>query len=333
MSLTEILSRYSSGYPKFVVPLEHIPYKKYNIDEIVEFGILYDGYREEEIVPIKKKLLTYYSAAEFYTNWLETYQDDILKEKIFKRFYQLTEDILGWQRANKDDVYSVFIPFDLGEMLAERKNYDEAIFVFQNSTGKLEDIEKAIEKCKYDRDGFIYDELKNMLRDLSEIEQKQLLGYAKVFKIEIRLRNIVDKKMTAVRGTNKWLENESNLKLKTVIEKCKERYDCYKNEPYNKEEKSVRLIDFTTLPELESIIRENWKHFQEEFKDHDGFFSLLVPVKNIRLDIAHARFLDNKQLATLSDRFDELDRVLELKKPWENQNTPLINASRKNTGN
>ncbi|MFZ1979253.1 MAG: hypothetical protein WAV76_14955, partial [Bacteroidota bacterium] len=304
----------------FIIPLKYHPYDC-RLEDIVVLSDVFEGNLLKGRLEIKQKLLEYFSLFSFYSEFLRRHSDlnQYNKDEIFKTIEKNTERIWEWKDAIYLEIKQIYLPFELGKMYEERRNYDDAIIIFQNSTGALEDREKAIEECKYNRDGFIYNKLKALLRGTDQQEQKQLLGYGMLFKIEVRLRNIVDEEMTKVNGS-KWLEDEHAPKLKDVITECKKRHEKYKDEVFYKSETPHRLIEFTTLLELKEIIEEKWKCFEPQFKVRDSFLSSLVPVCKIRLDIAHARFLDDKQLKTLSDQFDQLNKVLELKKPIEHPN-------------
>lgn len=195
-------------------------------------------------------------------------------------------------------------------MLSERENYDEAIYVFEHSTGELEKSKDAIEKCKYHRDGFIYDKLKNILKDLSSQEQKQLIGYSRVFKIEISLRELIDTILKDKFKNTNWLEGDNTPDLKQIKISVLERKTEYEKNSYfrdNTQKKS--LIDFTTFQELEKVVEVHWDKFKEKFGNKKLVLGILESVAFIRNDVAHARFLDDKQLQKIEQDFSELKKI------------------------
>lgn len=304
----------------FVLALAYHPYA-YKLEDVVEVGDFFDGESLKKRFDIKQKILVYFSSFDFYDKLLEhsTNLDVSTRDEIFTRILKNTGDLMAWKRGCPLYVlHNIFLPYALGEMLDEGENYDEAIFVFETSTGETKERQDAIERCKKKRDGFIYDELKKVLRGLNEREQKQLLGYSKIFRLEFRLRDIVDKTMSAARNSAKWLEDDNKPALKGAKEESIERREIYEKDCYFKgTDKKKSLVDFTTLPELEKILEEYWELFEDKFKDRKQFFALLTQVSPIRKDIAHARLIDDKQLATLSDRCDELDKVIGAETPEE----------------
>jgi len=270
----------------------------------------------EDYVRYVSESAAYFLAIDFYCN-LHT------ASKTWKQFLfeYVSSRALSYKRwaDGIDEVKWFAYPPSLGEFAETQDDYDAAIHIYQNSLLSEEETAKRIEQCRFKRDGFIYDELKRSLRGLNEKGQKQLLAYNRLFHLELRLRSVVDKILTNQTKKADWLQEENSFSLKAVKEECLKRKEGFDNDPYFKDSTSKhRLIDFSTLPELISIITEKWDAMKEIFKEQANFSSTMTPIAKIRLDIAHARLLDEKQYKKFIESCDELDNVLN---EYENKNS------------
>jgi hypothetical protein len=233
-----------------------------------------------------------------------------VREEIIQRICDNTNSIRRWV-IEEDDVEQIRFPFEVGQLFKARREFDDAIDLFRNSDADAGQVLKAIEQCEYERDGSISKDVKGNLKDLGKPDQKQLFPYSMIFKSEILLRDAVDKQMTVARDSATWLEGDRNPKLRDVKRECQERKSGYESDVLHKGHVGQsRLIDFSTLPELVTIIDENWDVLRSRFRDKQQFMALLVPLSRIRVDVAHSKLIDNKQIESARNLCQELTKVL-----------------------
>ena len=218
---------------------------------------------------------------------------------------------------SEENIKDIFFPVALARYLESHKRYDEAIEFYQRTNPseiKEEKKNEAIDKCKRDRDGFIDNQLKETLRQLSPKEQKQLIGYSKVFQIKIKLRKLVNDILTKNSGSKKWWASyvDSPDKLKSTAEEVKKRKSKFESIKIGRDiKKDYELLDFTTLPELIEIIKYHYKYFKDCFGPLTIVEGKLQEINNIRLDVAHARSIDDEQLQTLSAECEKINKAID----------------------
>jgi len=292
----------SSSITDFVVPEKYHPYKLRKEDLVRYHGVADSC---GDILEMDRHVYQYHSAVICYTTFIKNFSSlglDI-KNSIYDHIINMTIEVKKWVDLNDEYIRYFYYPFELCELLEERGQYDCAIYLYQNSTGDNENIISSIDRCKHLRDGFIYDKLKSVLRNLNEQEQKQLIAYSQLFKVELKLRQLVENL-----GKDWWVKDK---KLQDVVDRCRSRETEFEGEIYFRQNiPRVGLIHFTTLPELVRIITINWGLFEQKLKSKDHFGSLMDTIKTFRISIAHLRFLDEMQLQKLEEAYESLNRVI-----------------------
>lgn len=304
--------RFGYDDASFVVQQEHFPCKR-SIDEMaISQSVFHSGGTGNQMAKVKR-VMSYNVSLDTYLRLLNDpiQIEQLVREKIYQKIFSNTHSIRRWA-IEEEEVEQIRFPFQVGELFKERREFDDAIFLFRQSYAEVSQILKAIEQCQYERDGFISGDIKEALRSVETVEQKQLFPYAIIFKSEILLRNAVDRQMTEARNSEKWLEGDNNPKLRDAKQKCQERRLTYEKDVFHKDRVSqLRLIDLSTLPELCTIIDENWEVLKHRFLDKQQFMALLVPLSRIRLDVAQSRLIDATQLETVTTLCRELSKALE----------------------
>ena len=214
-----------------------------------------------------------------------------------QRIIHLTKEYDKYLKRGYKESLRFIYPNFVGTVFEQMELYDEAIYYYENSSLSDEDRMKANDRCSFLRDGIRWEPLRKQLRILSEDEQRQLVAYAKVFQLEIRLRNIVSILIEKRHGNKNWWDC---YVVKSIREKCTERYEEWSSFQRNStsKPKNTNLIDFLTLSELKNIMLEetNWETtFKAYFKNKKIFSSILNLLEPIRNDIAHAR-ADSRRL-------------------------------------
>lgn len=229
-----------------------------------------------------------------------------------QRIVHLTKEYDKYlKRGYKESIRFIYPNF-VGTVFEQMELYDEAIYYYENSPLSVEDKLKANDRCSFLRDGIRWEPLRKQLRILSEDEQRQLVAYAKIFQLEIRLRNIVSILIEKRHGNKNWWDCYVD---KSIRQKCTERYEEWSSFQSNSTStpKNTNLIDFLTLSELKDIMLEdtNWERtFKAYFKNKKIFSSILNLLEPIRNDIAHARLLTQEDFEDLESHIQKLDNKL-----------------------
>jgi hypothetical protein len=309
-SLDDVL-RFAYDNNRLVVPQEHFPCKR-SIDEMATFRSGFLGESMSYQVTKVKRVISYNVSLDTYLRLLNDpiQMAQLVREEIIQKISDNTNSIRSWA-IEDEDVQQIRFPFQVGELFRERRKFDDAILLFRQSHADVEQILKAIEQCQRERDTVVSEDIKENLPGLATAERKQLFPYSIIFKSEILLRNAVDRQMKEARNNVKWLEGDRNPNLRDAKRSCIERQSKYEKDVSTKDRVSQkRLIDFSTLPELVTIINENWDVLKHHFLDRQQLMTLLVPLSQIRLDVAQSRLIDDTQFETVMNLCRELNKVL-----------------------
>ena len=264
-------------YPFFEIPPEDVPEPfKYTYSD---WGEMYAGLGQSEDMidaqwyrPLKK----FYIPVKMYQEYLK----NPLIEKTAGK--EIKERILKLARNPGHDDYCIRItyPYFVAKIAEELEEFDEAIYFYENSGLDRNTILTSIENCRLLRDGIRYEELRKVLRVLEEKEQRQLVAYSQLFSLERRLRRIVSDAFQKTLGTMKWW---NSVKISSKI-KCEERFQEWSSYQETDLPKSkINMLDFSTLPELKIIIKDNWeKVFKNLFLYQDRFESILNLIEIIK---------------------------------------------------
>ena len=297
---------------RFVVQQKHFPGKR-SIDEMAVFHSDVPtgetGYEVAKVI----RVMSYNVSLDTYFRLLNDpiQIEQRVREEIIQKVCDNTNSIRRWA-LEEGEVEQICFPFQVGELFKERREFDDAIDLFRQSHAEPSQILKAIEQCQAERDGSISKDLEEDARSWFTGERKQLFPYSVIFKTEILVRNSVDREMMKARKSDKWLEGDNNPKLKKVKQKCQERKSRYKDDVLHKDGVGQsRLVDFSTLPELVTIIDENWEILKHLFNDKQQFIGLLVPLSQIRLNVDHSKLIDKTQFETARNLCLELSEVLD----------------------
>jgi hypothetical protein len=295
---------------KYVVLEKYFPYEV-NLNNVQVHDV---GYSHEPM-NYDRKIRLYYSIFCIYKDIINDISaDPIVRGVIADRVIAKAKEIQQW--INSDDNVKWFMyPSFIADILYERKQYDDAIEFYRSSDLDEEKKVKRINECRFERDGYIYDQLKETLRLLNQSEQKQLIAYSQLFQLEIRLRNFVDETITIHHGNHKWWKNYASEDLHKKVHDRKKEYE---QNPYFREAKETpRDVDFSTLPELLTFIDKQWSLFQGCFHDKKIFEGIMRIIAGIRLDVAHARLIDDKQLEKVKESCIELNKRMDV---WKSSN-------------
>jgi hypothetical protein len=250
--------------------------------------------------------LKFYLPCQFY--WKFINNKKIERQYSFQlrqRIISLASDYRSYLDGISHAVAGFIFPSFIGKVFEDSELYDEALYYYENSSLSKEEKLKARDRCVFLRDGIRWEPLRKQLRDLSEDEQMQLVAYAKIFRLEIRLRKIVSALIEKRHGNRHWWKCYVS---EAIHKKCTERFEewsSYQGVPTQATQEN--LVDFPTLSELKSIILEesNWeKVFKDHFKNKKIFGSILNLLEPIRNDIAHARLLSR-------NKFEDLERHIQ----------------------
>lgn len=254
----------------------------------------------------------FYLPARMYWEYLKNRSISELSGK------QIKERILKLARQPGHDDYYIRItyPSFIGEIAEELLLFDEAIGYYENSNLNPTEKARAIDNCRFLRDGIRYEELRGVLRTLDEGQQRQLVAYSQIFSLETRLRRIVARAFERQLGTKKWWNSCVGGSPKEQCEKRYHKWRAYRESDIS--EVQTNMLDFSTLPELRDIIESNWaKVFKKLFLYQDQFRSILNLIEGIRNDIAHSRPLTvdqhddlKKQISKLKARLTAAEKTL-----------------------
>jgi tetratricopeptide (TPR) repeat protein len=295
----------------FVVQQEHFPFKRM-VDALAVFRVVFPGGNTTRQVDQARRLMSYNVSLDTYLRLLDDPNqiDQRVREEIIQRICDNTKSIRRWA-LEEDGVEQIRFPFEVGQLYKARREFDDAIELFRNSDADVDQVLKAIDQCQYERASLNSKDLKENLKELRKADQKQPFPYSMIFKSEILLRDAVDKQMKVARDSATWLEGDRNPKLKEVKRECQVRKSGYESNVMNKgRARQSRLIDFSTLPELVTIIDVEWDELKSPFRDKQRVMALLVPLSNIRRDVAHSKLVDEKQVEMARSLCLELTKVL-----------------------
>jgi hypothetical protein len=143
-----------------------------------------------------------------------------------------------------------------------------------------------------ERDKIYYPQFSLKLRDESEA---MAINYSIFYCLENSIRKLIADRLTEEFGPDWW--NKPNVIPPNVVKNCD---DNRKREIASGiTPRSEDMIDYSNFGELGDIIRANWNHFGDMFRDQKALNRIFASLNTLRAPIAHCKALAEDEVMRL----------------------------------